>query len=211
MNGMQTMATDEIRILIVEDEPLIAEDIASNLNATDYKVAGVAYNSDKALRLLREEIIDIAILDINIKGDKSGIDLAHIINEQYKIPFIYLTSYADKATVDKAKQTMPYGYLLKPFREKDLFSSIEMALFRFSKEHKKNLPTREKINGIISIGLTEKEYEILTDLCEGLTNKQLSEKHYISIHTVKSHVKKILQKLNVPNRTSVIHKVYESF
>lgn len=207
---MKTMI-DEIRVLIVEDEPLIAEDIASNLNAIDYKVAGIAYNSEKALKFLEEEIIDIAILDINIKGDKNGIDLAHIINEKHKIPFIYLTSYADKATVDEAKRTMPYGYLLKPFREKDLFSSIEMALFRFSKEHKKAMPTRELTNKHIQTPLTEKEYEILIDLCEGLTNKQLSDKHFISIHTVKSHVKKILQKMDVPNRTSVIHKIYDTF
>lgn len=205
------MTTDEIRVLIVEDEPLIAEDIASNLNAVDYTVAGIAYTSEKAMKYLQEEIIDIAILDINIKGDKNGIELARIINKSYKIPFIYLTSYADKGTVNEAKRTMPYGYLLKPFREKDLFSSIELALFRFSKEHKKAMPDRMAINAVVSTGLTEKEYEILVDLCEGLTNKQLSEKHFISIHTVKSHVKKILMKMNVPNRTSVIHKIYEGF
>lgn len=202
------MTSDEIRVLIVEDEPLIAEDISSNLNAIDYKVAGIAYSSEKAIELLKTGSIDIAILDINIKGDKNGIELAEIINQNHKIPFIYLTSYADKATVDKAKQTMPYGYLLKPFREKDLFSSIEMALFRFSKEHKKAFPSREVINNNTTTALTEKEYEILIDLCEGLTNKQISEKHFVSIHTVKSHVKKILQKMDVPNRTSVIHKIY---
>jgi len=204
------MTSDEIHILIVEDEPLIAEDIASILNAIDYKVAGIAHNSEKAIQLLETKNIDIAILDINIKGDRNGIELAELINNNYKIPFLYLTSYADKATIDKAKQTMPYGYLLKPFREKELFSSIEMALFRFSKEHKKAIPSRSVINEKINVGLTEKEYEILIDLCEGLTNKQISAKHFVSIHTVKSHVKKILQKLEVSNRTSVIHKVYGS-
>jgi len=198
----------EIRILIVEDEPVIAEDIASNLNAIDYLVAGIAYTSEKALFYLDTKSIDIAILDINIKGSMNGIDLAKVINEKYKLPFLYLTSYSDKETIDQAKKTMPYGYLLKPFREKDLFSSIEMALFRFSKEHKKNIPNLEQLNKPLLTQITAKEYEILIEICEGLTNKQISEKHFISINTVKTHVKKILQKLDVINRTSAIHKIY---
>ena len=197
----------EIRVLVVEDEALIAEDIAASLNAIDYRIAGIAYSSEKALDLLHTQQPDLVLLDIQIKGSQSGIELAQIINERYRIPFIYLTSFADKATVEKAKRTMPYGYVVKPFSERELFSSIEVALYRFSRESRKQLPAHEAINRLAVADLTPKEYDILVDLCEGMTNQQLSDKHFISINTVKTHVKQVLQKLDVPNRTSVIRKV----
>ena len=199
----------EISVLIVEDEPLIAEDIADSLLKMDYKVAGIAYSSDKALELLYSRQPDIVLLDIHIKGDQSGIDLGHVINDKYNIPFIYLTSFSDKGTVDEAKKTMPYGYVLKPFSEGELFTSLEVALYRFANENQGEFPTLLKINESLSLGLTAKEYEVLQDLSKGLNNKQISEKQFISINTVKTHVRQILTKFDVPNRTSVIHRLSE--
>ncbi|MEZ4892503.1 MAG: response regulator transcription factor [Saprospiraceae bacterium] len=199
----------EIRVLIVEDEPLIAEDIADSLTKNDYRVAGIAYSSEKALDLLYTRQPDIAILDINIKGSMTGIDLGHIINEKYKIPFVFLTSFGDKATVNEAIQTMPYGYVLKPFSDMELYSSLEVALKRFGSEHKAAFPALEAINAELHGALTIKEYEVLQDLCKGLNNKQISELQFISVNTVKSHVRQILTKLDAPNRTSVIHWVSE--
>ncbi len=201
------MTSTEIKVLVVEDEALIAEDIAASLNAIDYRIAGIAYSSEKALDMLHNQAPDLVLLDIQIKGSMSGIDIAQIINEKYQIPFIYLTSFADKLTVEQAKKTMPYGYVVKPFSEKELFSSIEVALYRFSHESRKKIPSLEDINQMTIATITPKEYEVLIDLCDGLTNQQLSDKHFISINTVKTHVKQILLKLDVPNRTSVIRKV----
>lgn len=198
----------EIRVLIVEDEVLIAEDIADSLNAIDYKVAGIAYSSEKALEILRKAHPDIVLLDIHIKGSMNGIEVAHIINRDYRLPFVFLTSFADKQTVEEAKKTMPYGYVVKPFSEKELFSSLEVAIYRFSVESRKQVPSLDRINEIAIAALTAKEYEILQDLCQGMTNKQLSEKHFISINTVKTHVRKILEKMDTPNRASVIHKIF---
>jgi DNA-binding NarL/FixJ family response regulator len=199
----------EICVLIVEDEVLIAEDIANSLNLIDYKVSGIAYSSEKALDMLVSRQPDIVLLDINIKGSQSGIDLGRIINEKYNIPFIYLTSFADKATVDEAKKTMPYGYVLKPFSEMELYTSMEVALYRFANENKnkEGLPGLDEINQTLSTNLTGKEYEVLTDLCQGLNNKQISDRQFISVNTVKTHVRQILTKMDVPNRTSVIHKL----
>jgi len=198
----------EIRVLIVEDEVLIAEDIADSLAAIDYNIAGIAYSADKAIQLLKKTHPDIVLLDIQIEGSKSGIDLAKIISRDYRIPFIYLTSFADKQTIDQAKRTMPYGYVVKPFSEKELFSSLEIAMYRFSVERKKEVPSKERLDDMTISPFTQKEYSVLKDLCEGMTNKQISAKHFISINTVKTHVKKILEKLEVPNRASVIHKIF---
>lgn len=195
----------DIRVLIIEDEPLIAEDIAECLRNIDFKVSGIAYSSEKALELLYSRQPDIALLDIQIKGSMSGIDIGQIIHDKYRIPFIYLTSYSDKGTVDEAKKTMPYGYVLKPFSAMELYTSIEVALYRFANENKGELPSMEAINAVLPVGLTGKEYEILRDLCQGYNNKQISEGQFISINTVKTHVRQILTKLDVPNRTSVIH------
>lgn len=207
-NRSKPFIMSEIRVLIVEDEVLIAEDIADSLNAIDYQVAGVAYSSEKALEFLKKAHPDIVLLDIQIKGSMNGIELAHLINQDYRLPFIFLTSFADKNTVESAKKTMPYGYVVKPFSEKELFTSLEVAMYRFSVESRRQVPSHSRINEMTIADLTSKEYEILQDLCQGMTNKQLSDKHYISINTVKTHVRKILEKMETPNRSSVIHKIF---
>jgi DNA-binding NarL/FixJ family response regulator len=193
-----------IKVLIVEDEPMIAADIYMILDGIDYEVAGVAHDSDTAIKFLQERHPDIVLLDISIEGEKDGIELAHIINSKYHIPFIYLTSYSDKETLDRAKTTLPYGYIVKPFKEKDLFSSIEVAIYRHANNSQKSMPSLLAINQSMVNDLTEKEYEVLGLICEGMTNRQIAERLFISINTVKTHIKSILLKLDVPNRSSAI-------
>ena len=113
-----------IRVLIVEDEPLIAKNIGMYLNNHDYEVAGIAYDPEEAFFQLKKNQPDLAILDINLESDKTGIDIADYINRNNFIPFIYLTSYSDKETLEKAKQTNPSGFIVKPFNEKTLYASI---------------------------------------------------------------------------------------
>jgi len=196
----------EVRVLIVEDEPLIAEDISDFLGSINYTCAGIAYDSETALDMLVNRNPDIALLDINIEGSLNGIEVAEIIRKKYSIPFIFLTSHSDKETLDKAKLTLPYGYIVKPFNEKDLISSIEMAVFRHAKENKSDIPTINDINTYISNPITEKEYDCLVQLFNGLTNKQMAEIQYVSVNTIKTHLKNLFTKLNVPNRTKAINK-----
>lgn len=122
----------KVKILIVEDELIIAEDLKDILESLDYEVCGIAITARESLQLLEEHAPDIALLDIQIKGGKDGIELANDINEQFKIPFIFLSSHADAATLERAKKVRPYGYLVKPFQEKDIHTTIEMALNNFS-------------------------------------------------------------------------------
>ena len=198
-----------IRALIVEDEPLIAEDIRDCLSNFDYEPMAVAYTKEQALQYLEKYDLDIVLLDINLGGKTDGIEIAKVINEKYKIPFIFLTSYSDKATLEMAKVTHPWGYLVKPFQEHDLFTSLEIAMFNFSKSVKPNNWEIEHINKKIKAHLTQKEFEILTALYEGKTNKQLAKEHFISVNTVKTHLKNIFEKLNVKTRTAAISSLYD--
>lgn len=197
----------QIRVLVVEDEPLIAEDIRETLDNIDFQVSGVAYNSDSALNQLATNTPDIVILDVNLGSEKDGIEIAEIINEKYRIPFIYLTSYADRATIDRAKHTRPMGYVVKPFDEKDLFTTLEIAVFNFNQKQPAIEFNLNKINHRLLSKLTQKEFEILTSIFEGKTNRQMSEEHFISLNTIKTHIKKIYDKLDVNTRTMAIAKL----
>ena len=101
-----------IRVLIVEDEPLIAKNIGMYLNNNDFEVSAIAYDSDEALHQLKKHPPDFAILDINLESEKDGIEIAEYINQNNFIPFVYLTSYSDKDTLDRAKKTNPAGFIV---------------------------------------------------------------------------------------------------
>lgn len=120
-------------ILIVEDESIVAKDIQNSLKKLGYNVVGTASNADAALQLVEEQRPDLILMDIMLKGEKSGIDISEEVKEKYNIPVVFLTAYADASTFGKAKETEPYGYIIKPFKEIDLQTSIEMALFKHKK------------------------------------------------------------------------------
>lgn len=121
-------------VLVVEDEFIVSKDIQSSLKKLGYNVVGAAPSGEKALEILETEQPDVVLMDIMLKGEMNGIETAEIVKNQYSIPVIYLTAYADEATLSKAKVTEPYGYILKPFKEIDLHTSIEMALYKHKKE-----------------------------------------------------------------------------
>jgi DNA-binding LytR/AlgR family response regulator len=121
-------------ILVVEDEAIVSKDIQQSLKKLGYNIVGAAATGEKAIELANEHKPDLVLMDIMLKGDMSGIEAAEKIKEKLKIPVIYLTAYADENTLSKAKVTEPYGYIIKPFKEIDLHTSIEMALYKHSKE-----------------------------------------------------------------------------
>jgi DNA-binding LytR/AlgR family response regulator len=114
-------------ILIVEDELLIAEDIKTTLEELGHNVIAIVVRADKAIEILNSQKVDLILLDITIKGGVNGIDLAEIVNQQFKIPFIYLTSHADPKTVTEAIKTAPQGYVVKPYSNSDLYTSVALA------------------------------------------------------------------------------------
>lgn len=198
-----------MQILIVEDEPLIAEDIAACLLKNDFEVAGIAYSIEDAYLEFKKGMPDLVLLDINFNSKMEGISLAHFIHQHLAIPFIFITSYADKATLEMAKVTHPSGYLVKPFNEAGLYSAIEVALFNYSKIHKVNNPdlSLQKLNKHLPEPLSVREFELLQLINEGLTNKQIADSMFISTNTVKKHINHIYLKLDTISRSTTLVKL----
>ena len=135
-------------VLVVEDESIVSKDIQYSLKKLGYNVVGAASTGEKAFELAMSTKPDIILMDIMLKGEINGIQTAERVKKELHIPVIYLTAYADEATLAKAKVTEPYGYIIKPFKEVDLHTSIEMALYKFSKE-KEVLQERDLLYSLI--------------------------------------------------------------
>lgn len=124
----------KVNILITEDESIVAKDIQQSLKKLGYNVVGICNNGEDAIRSAEEKKPELVLMDIMLKGDMSGIEAADQIRQRFNIPVIFLTAYADESTLAKAKVTEPYGYIIKPFKEIDLHTSIEMALYKHQRE-----------------------------------------------------------------------------
>jgi len=127
------------KILIVEDELIVARDIRKTLERNGYSVLGVARSTEKALQMVEEEKPTLALVDIFLKGNLTGIDLAHELNKK-SIPFIYISANSNKPVLEAAKATNPFGFIVKPFREKDLLVTMEIARYRFESNKQYDTP-----------------------------------------------------------------------
>lgn len=136
------------RVLVVEDEFITLDMLRDYLELSGYDISGDAMRADEAIDILERFDTDIVMLDINLKGEKDGIWIAEQIRQHYQIPFIFLTAYSDAATIERASNTNPYGYLVKPFTQADVFSAIEVALKNYAKEvHPIDLPEQNWAEG----------------------------------------------------------------
>lgn len=198
-------------ILIVEDEPLIAEDIQGYLEESGFSVTGIAHNGNDAIELLKIQKPDALLLDINLGVPPDGIELATLIREKFEIPFVFLTSHADKSTLERAKQTFPAGYLLKPFDGRDLMTSLEIALFNHFNNRATSAtePTLESVNSKLPTPLSAREFELMMQLRTGKTNREIAEASFISVNTVKTHLQHLFNKLDVTNRTQALFRIRE--
>ncbi len=120
----------DVKILIVEDEAIIAFDIQRSLTRLGYVVAGVVASGEHAITKVRTEPLDLVIMDIQLDGKMDGIEAADYIRTHYDIPILYLTTYANDHFLNRAKATGPFGYLLKPFHTKELRIAIEIGLYK---------------------------------------------------------------------------------
>lgn len=115
-------------ILIVEDERLIAMDLARKLDRLGYTACGSTASSEEAIALLQERCPDLVLMDIRLEGEMDGIEVVERLRRESDVPVIYLTAHADRATLERARHTAPFGFLLKPFDARELASQIELAL-----------------------------------------------------------------------------------
>jgi PAS domain S-box-containing protein len=127
---------EKVKILVVEDNRIVAEDIKNNLEEMGYAVSGIASSGKRALAAVEEELPDIAIMDIRLGKGMNGIDTAAQLRQTFGIPIIYLTAHADEKTISRAKITEPYAYLVKPFDVEELQSAVEIAIYRHQMECK---------------------------------------------------------------------------
>ena len=123
----------EAKIMIVEDEVLFAKDLKDLLESWGYTVPAIASTGEEAIEKAGEMKPDLVLMDIVLKDGIDGIEAADQIRTRFKIPVVYLTAYADDETVQRAKITEPYGYVLKPLEERDLHVTLEIALYMYAK------------------------------------------------------------------------------
>lgn len=128
---------ESARILVVEDEAIVSADIEMKLDRLGYLVAAVATSGASALERAQEVRPNLALMDVRLDGSMDGVETAQALMDRFRIPVVYLTAYADRTTLDRAKVTQPYGYIVKPFCERDLQVSIEMARYRHQVERQR--------------------------------------------------------------------------
>lgn len=123
-----------IKILIVEDEQIVALDLKRRLTKLGYEVTGIAADGDTALALIKKNMPNIVLMDIHIQGKKDGVEVAAEIQKIIYIPVVYLTAYSEEKTLARVRTTKPYGYLLKPFSERELHITIQVSMERYESD-----------------------------------------------------------------------------
>ncbi len=124
------------QVLIVEDERLVAEDIKDSVKSLGYDVMGITSSGEEAVKIAKEISPDLVLMDIKLDGDMDGIEAAQLIRSLTNVPVVYLTAHADDKTLNRAKITEPMGYIVKPFEDKELQSTLEIALYKSKMEKK---------------------------------------------------------------------------
>lgn len=193
------------KILIVEDEITIACDIAINLEANNFTIVDVVYSAEEAKLVLDKEEIDLVMLDINLSGEMTGIELANMLDLEYNIPFIFLTSYSDNDTIQKASKTFPASYLVKPFKENDLAPAVKVALAARTGNKNQRMPSLRSINYESLAKITLSEYKVMSLFWQGKSNVEIAKELFLSKNTIKTHSRNIYLKLNLKSKLELIN------
>lgn len=176
------------KVLIVEDEPLIAKDLSFILEDLGIQSVEMAMSFDDALMLIKANSFDLILLDINLSSDKDGIDLAHEIIRINNTPFIFITSYYNTSTVERAKVTNPLAYLLKPFNQFDIKINVEMALYKSDQNKEKSIIYIREKNGTIQLELTDIRF---LEAQDNYTKIICSDRELVISQTLKSILGKL--------------------
>ena len=125
-----------VKIMLVEDEVIVARDLQGRLEDLGYEVPAAVSSGEEAVGKAGETRPDVILMDIFLEGEMDGVEVAEQIRTRFDIPVIYLTAHSDEQTLERAKVTEPYGYILKPVEDRELYSAVEMALYRHSMERR---------------------------------------------------------------------------
>lgn len=214
---------DTVKILIVEDELLIAKGLARKLNKLGYHVIDIVSSGFDAIKKVGKIHPDLVLMDIVIKGEIDGIETAAKIYDEYGTPIIYVTAYADESTLERAEATGSYGYILKPFKEREIHAAIRMAL----QKHKQELKIKESL--ILSQELDAEKSRLLSmtshDLKNPLTSIQMSTyilekygskleeekkiKHFERIQSSINNMSKLLENISTLSMSNAGKLIFE--
>lgn len=161
-----------IRILVVEDELIVAENIAKNLGKMGYVVVGIVDSGEEAIKQAAIQCPDIVLMDIMLQGEIDGIIAAGRINKDLQCPIIYMTAYADDTTLERAKETNPYGYLVKPFQPLNIRTTIEIAIQKHRTDTAKEAKYLDQLESVKEKLKDVANRDILTNL---LNRRSLDE------------------------------------
>jgi signal transduction histidine kinase len=169
----------EPSILIVEDELLIAKNLSKKLQKLGYKVVSIVSSGEAAIQYANDTRPDLILMDIVIKGNIDGIEASAQIRDQFNIPVIYTTAYADDDTLERAEATGSYGYVIKPFKERDLHAAIKMALSKHQESLKisQSLAAAEALNLERTKLLSMTSHEFRTPLTTILGSAEMLQYH----------------------------------
>jgi two-component system cell cycle sensor histidine kinase/response regulator CckA len=176
---MNTVKRDSV--LVVEDERIVARDLEQTLAELGYHAAGIASSAEEAIAHASKRCPDLVLMDIRIRGKRDGVETADLLRRQFDVPIVYLTAHADDATLERAKRSEPYAYLLKPVKAAELRSAIEVALYRHGIE--KRLRERERwfsttlrsiADAVVTVDLAGK-ITFMNPSAERLTGKSMAE------------------------------------
>jgi CheY-like chemotaxis protein len=176
---------EKARILVVEDETIVAMDIAGTLRKLGHEVTDTVPSGEQAIESVTGNRPDLIFMDIGLKGKMDGIETAAKIREQFNIPVIFLTAFVDEKTLDRAKETLPAGYLTKPFEENDLRIAIEVGLYRARLEKEREKLLRELQEAMSKIKTLSGLIPICA-WCKKIRNDQgywQTVEHYIEEHS----------------------------
>ncbi|MCW8963325.1 MAG: response regulator [Gammaproteobacteria bacterium] len=184
------------KILIVEDEAIVAEDIRQHIEEEGYQVVNTVDSGEKALAFLQNERVDLILMDIMLAGEIDGIDTASQVKKLYLIPIIFLTAYSDQKKLERARMAEPYGYLIKPFDERELKSTLTMALYKAEADAKvregklwTDTVLRSIESGVITVD-TEGHVVYMNQYAENLvghTLEQCADRHIDSVLQLKDY------------------------
>lgn len=193
----------KIRVYIVEDEPLIAATIESSLIKEGFEVVGHADNIGDAFFEIDDVKPDLVFLDITMDGKQRGIELGRKLNSKTNIPFIYLTSHSDKKTVEEAGATNPSGYLLKPFKSKDLKVAVDFALSKLDQKETAN------VEDFMFVKSNKKWTKLqMNDILFAKADDTYTELHTLTGRTLISQtLKRVEEKLD-PRKFKRVHRSY---
>ncbi len=191
------------KILVVEDEPVMANLVYEMLLEIGYSDVTFAYNYDQAAIKLQIVQYDLVLLDINLGGEKDGIDLAlELKRRTSKCNIVFITSNSDSETIKRLKKTEPDGVLIKPLRINDLMVLLEVVFYKQNR-----IDDQSKKSGMNFTNLSSREKEVLREIAHGYSNKMIASRLSTSPRTVSVHRTSLLKKCDAKNTADLIRLV----